>query len=218
MGNQCQPRSFVLWSYGKKRSVYQTLYANFLPSTIMHYILSSVGTKEHFALPFSSQLIDNLISFVRERFLEEFEAGSTKPIQFMEIAFGVDVSKMHPKCKTKSYKIPKKVSKYVSRDLQWHTDVELLYRPYIIHGNWVGLCIDLPSHEITILLPDLTEYAIKEVQKELLPLASSLPFLITNCATNAEMEADISTPFTITSYAGEWEIKRKGKIRFIRCD
>ncbi|VVB14468.1 unnamed protein product [Arabis nemorensis] len=96
------------------------------------------------------------------------------------------------------------------KDRQWHTDVKLLYCPYIIRGNWVGLCIDLPSHKITVLLPDPTEYALKEVEKELLPLASSLPFLITNCATNAEMEADISESFTITSYVGEWEIKCKG--------
>ncbi|VVB01655.1 unnamed protein product [Arabis nemorensis] len=166
----------------------------------------------------SNTLMDNLLFFVRERFFEEFKARSTKPIQFMEIEFGVEVSKMHPKFNNKSYKIPKKISKYVSRDRQWHTDVELLYGPYIIHGNWVCLCIDLPSHEITVLLPDPTEYAIKEVEKELLSLASSLLFLITNCATNAEMEADIATPLTITIYAGEWEIKCTYKESFIRCD
>ncbi|VVA94097.1 unnamed protein product [Arabis nemorensis] len=153
--------------------------------------------------------MNNLIFFLRDRFLEDFK-GVTKPIDFMEVEFAVAVSKTYPNAKKKSYKIPNNVSKYVGKDRQWFTDVERLYCPYMIHGHWIGLCIDLSSHEITVLQPDPTKYAFNELTKELQPLAESLPFVITKCATNSEMDADMTKPFTITSYAGEWKIKRKG--------
>lgn len=155
--------------------------------------------------------MDNLILFVRERFLEEYKLSKARPIEFLDCDFVPAVSKMHPNLEKKNYRIPRKVSKYVGNVRQWFTDVEIIYCPYILHGHWVGLCIDLSAHDITVLQPDPTIYDLEELQNQLLPLAESLPFLITKSATNAEMQADLPTPFNITRYTGRWEIKRKGK-------
>ncbi|VVA92047.1 unnamed protein product [Arabis nemorensis] len=158
----------------------------------------------------SDNLMEKLLLFVRDRFFEEFTGSTSKPIEFVDHVFVVDVSKMHPYLKKKSYKIPNKVSKYVKQDRQWLTEVECLYCPYIIDDHWVGLCIDLSSHEIIVLQPDPTKYSLAELQNALLPLDVSLAFLITRCPTNSEMRADSTSPFNIFNYAGEWEIKSEG--------
>ncbi|KFK40954.1 hypothetical protein AALP_AA2G066000 [Arabis alpina] len=158
----------------------------------------------------ANQLMDSLIFLVRDRFLEEFQASKERPIDFMESDFAVSISKIYPQVKKKSYKITKKVSKYVGADRQWCTEVDILYCPYKVDDYWIGLCIELSTHEIIVLLPDNTLFGLQELQDKLLPLAESLPHIITRCATNIEMKNDLATPFTINRYTGDWMIKRKG--------
>ncbi|XP_024010364.1 uncharacterized protein LOC18014483 [Eutrema salsugineum] len=178
----------------KETSLFPSWYGIRLSSNIFNQIMSCNK-------PVSPLCMNAIVASIRDELWATREAH---PINYDFIEFGliVEIVRLHDQFLSNSKKakitLPKGTISYVKNRFPWYTVVGRLYCPFQIDGRlWIGLCIDLETHDIAVFNCNPT---IKEMKLKILivPLAESLPHFIRKVAYNSEMKNDTLDAFNIS--------------------
>ncbi|XP_024013962.1 uncharacterized protein LOC112088040 [Eutrema salsugineum] len=178
----------------KETSRFPTWYDVNLTPNVFYQILSR--TK-----PISILGMNAVFACLRDQLWVNRESHPTK-YDFVEFGLINEIVKLHREFvspnKWTKITLPAGAAAYVKNRQPWYTSIARIYCPFQIDSkHWVGLCIDLEAHDITIIN---CNPAFKEMKLKMacVPIAESLPHFIRKVAYNAEMKNDRLDPFNVT--------------------